>query len=58
MNYVKWLTSMSAVLMLAFATTIFTGCDRNEEVLDVETPSGEVEVERDRDTGETEVDTD
>jgi hypothetical protein len=32
-----------------------TGCNRKEKLLDVETPGGEVEVERDRDTGEVDV---
>lgn len=40
-------------LSTTMATTI--GCDNKEKVLDVETPGGEVEVERDKDTGETEV---
>ncbi|MEZ6132749.1 MAG: hypothetical protein R3C59_29120 [Planctomycetaceae bacterium] len=44
------------------ATACFTagllalsGCDNKEKVLDIETPGGEIEVERDQDTGETDV---
>jgi hypothetical protein len=32
------------------------GCSNKEKVLDVETPRGQVEVTRDRDTGEVNVD--
>jgi hypothetical protein len=31
------------------------GCERKEKVLDVETPHGEVEVERNVDTGQVDV---
>jgi hypothetical protein len=30
-------------------------CSSKEKVLDIETPRGEVEIERDRDTGDVEV---
>ncbi len=33
----------------------FSGCARKETVIDVETPAGEVEVERNIDTGEVDV---
>jgi hypothetical protein len=42
-------------LLLMLPATI-VGCAEKEKVLDVETPSGEVEVERNVETGETEVD--
>jgi hypothetical protein len=32
-----------------------TGCERKEEVIDVETPGVDVKVERNKDTGEVEV---
>ncbi len=32
------------------------GCENQEKVLDVETPGGQVEVTRDRDTGDVDVD--
>ena len=34
---------------------VFNGCERKERVLDVETPEGELEVDRNIDTGEVEV---
>ena len=36
----------------------FSGCDSKREILDVETPAGEVEVNEDTDTGEVTVDVD
>jgi hypothetical protein len=33
-----------------------TGCDRDQEVMEIETPRSEVEVERDADTGALQVD--
>jgi hypothetical protein len=33
-----------------------TGCERKERVLDIETPRADVEVDRNIDTGEVEVD--
>lgn len=33
-----------------------TGCERKEKVIDVETPGADVEVERNVDTGQVEVD--
>ena len=49
------------VLVAVWAFTIccgmcvFNGCERKERVLDVETPEGELEVDRNIDTGEVEV---
>lgn len=40
------------------AATSLAGCERKETILDVETPNGEVEVERSLDTGEVDVDVD
>jgi hypothetical protein len=34
------------------------GCDDDREVLDVNTPDGDVEVEQDPDTGDVDVDVD
>ncbi len=34
---------------------VLTGCDNKEKVLDVETPGGQLEIERDRDTGEVDI---
>ncbi len=42
--------------LLAFATALATlACDRKEKVLDVDTPGGGIEVERDKDTGAIDV---
>ena len=41
-----------------FAGFLFVGCDNKETVMDVNTPGGGVEVERDRTTGELTVDVD
>ncbi len=32
-----------------------TGCERKEKVIDIETPAGDVEVKRDKDTGKVDV---
>ena len=51
------LTAFSFPLMLLAAATLFSlGCENKEKVLDIETPGGQVEVERDRDTGAVDVD--
>jgi hypothetical protein len=42
-------------LLLAVVMATSLGCENKEKVLDVETPSGQVEVERDRDTGAIDV---
>jgi hypothetical protein len=33
-----------------------TGCERKEKILDIETPGGDIEVERSTDTGKVDVD--
>ena len=48
-------TSLAAVTLMAVVAVSAVGCDTKEKVLDIETPGGEVEVERDRDTGDVEV---
>jgi hypothetical protein len=50
----SWLQiALCAIALLAMAP--FVGCERKEKVLDVETPGGEVEVERNIDTGRVDV---
>jgi hypothetical protein len=45
-----------AAICLAIAAIAFVpGCERKDKVLDIETPGGEVEVERNRDTGDVDV---
>lgn len=41
--------------LLAGSLLALVACDRKEKVLDVETPGGSVEVERDVDTGDVDV---
>jgi hypothetical protein len=43
-------------LILGLAVAVTLGCDNKETLMDVDTPNGGVEVERDRDTGEVDVD--
>jgi hypothetical protein len=43
-------------ILLGIAMLLSLGCQNKEKVLDLETPRGQVEVERDRDTGEIDVD--
>jgi hypothetical protein len=43
-------------MLLAVAMLVSLGCENKEKVLDLETPRGQVEVERDRDTGAVDID--
>lgn len=54
-NFVAVLASSLAMFVAAAA---LTGCERKEKILDVETPNGEIEVERSLDTGEVDVEVD
>jgi len=42
-------------LLIALGLFGVAGCENKEKVLDVETPGGQVEVTRDRDTGDVDV---
>ena len=42
-------------ILLGLAMLFAAGCENKETILDVETPSGQVEVERNRDTGAVDV---
>lgn len=55
---VRLAASFFLAFSLLFCTVTITGCDNKEEVMEVETPEGETEVERDMDTGALEVETD
>jgi hypothetical protein len=48
---------VAAVMLLCVCCgmTALGGCERKERVLDVETPEGDLEVDRNIDTGEVEV---
>lgn len=57
MKYFRSLTMrIGAVCLFAASLTAFSGCEQKEKVLDVETPRGEIEVERDPETGDTDID--
>ena len=43
-------------MLLGVAMLVSVGCENKEKVLDLETPRGQVEVERDRDTGAVDID--
>ncbi|MEZ6089973.1 MAG: hypothetical protein R3C05_18495 [Pirellulaceae bacterium] len=49
---------MALVCFTAIVGLSITGCDDKETLLDVETPDGGVEVERDVETGNVTVDVD
>jgi hypothetical protein len=51
----SWLATGLVVAGIAAPTCSFVGCERKEKVLDVKTPAGDVEVERNKDTGEVRV---
>ncbi|MEX0613147.1 MAG: hypothetical protein WD738_05550 [Pirellulales bacterium] len=56
----NWAKSIASGSLLVIASCVamftFTGCERKERVLDLQTPAGDVEVDRNIDTGEVEVD--
>lgn len=61
----RWLKSALRIMPLAqvlvagcLVGTCLSGCDRKEKVLDVDTPGADVNVERDTDTGEVDVNVD
>jgi hypothetical protein len=49
-------TAASMLVGACIALGIVAGCERKERVLDIETPGADVEVDRNIDTGEVEVD--
>ena len=51
---------MKSAAAVLFATMLLAapGCERKEKILDVETPGGGVEVEKDVDSGAVDVDVD
>jgi hypothetical protein len=50
-----WLASILLGSAASFGCLGLAGCERKETLVDVETPNGGVEVERNIDTGEVEV---
>jgi hypothetical protein len=53
MTFQFWLKA--GLLATSLGTFVVAGCERKERVVDVETPVGDVEVDRNLDTGEVEV---
>lgn len=53
----NWLVALYLLMscVAGVGMCAFTGCERKEKVLDVETPGGDVEVERNLDTGAVDV---
>jgi len=58
MNALQSLTRLLFLVVALLMGFVLIGCDNKETLLEVETPRSEVEVERDRDTGEITVDVD
>lgn len=48
--------ALASFALLAAIGLTSAGCERKEKVVDIETPAGEVEVLRDVDNGDVEVD--
>jgi hypothetical protein len=46
------------LLIVAVALLAFAGCERKETIIDVKTPRSDIEVERDKDTGNVTVEVD
>jgi hypothetical protein len=44
--------------MLCGSVSGFAGCNRKERVIDIETPAGEIEVDRSKDTGKIDINVD
>jgi hypothetical protein len=51
------LLSAAIATVATLGTIGLTGCERKEKIVDIETPGANVEVERNIDTGEVEVET-
>ena len=57
MKFSELLTACSLPpMLLGVAMLVSLGCENKEKVLDLETPRGQVEIERDRDTGAVDID--
>jgi hypothetical protein len=51
----RWLAAGILSFAASLGTFVLTGCERKERVVDIETPGADVEVDRNIDTGEVEV---
>lgn len=43
-------------VLLSIVMLVSLGCENKEKIVDIEGPRGQIEVERDRDTGEIDID--
>ncbi|MCA9012960.1 MAG: hypothetical protein KDB01_24580 [Planctomycetaceae bacterium] len=50
--------SRFAMSVLCLSIAGLTGCEQNEKVIDIETPAGDIQVERSKDSGKLDVDVD
>jgi hypothetical protein len=53
--YSSLVASATVALSVCIGAASFIGCERKERVLDVQTPEGSLEVDRNIDTGEVDV---
>jgi len=49
------ITRLTLAGLLLGAACLTTGCERKEKVLEIETPGTSIDVERNKDTGEVDV---
>lgn len=54
----KTRTLGGGLIVIALVAMAQAGCQQKREILDVETPSGQVKVNQDKDTGDVTVDVD
>lgn len=58
MNITKTMSRVVLLLAACIAGSTLAGCENKETLLDAEGPRGEIEIERDRDTGQVDVEID
>lgn len=51
----KMFKSLMILSLLCGSLSGLSGCNQKEKVIDIETPAGEIEVERSKNTGEIDV---
>ena len=52
------LYSTFAMTVLCLSIVGLIGCEQNEKVIDIETPAGDIQVERSKDSGKLDLDVD
>jgi hypothetical protein len=45
-----------AIALMCLSMTALIGCDQKEKVIDIETPAGDIQVERSKSSGKVDVD--